>query len=331
MPRRTNEFQQIVFIIQRQLAGKAVVTESMMLKDVFTGRDVEVDVVVVARVAGCEIVIGVECTAEARPATVEWVREMLGKHDSLPIDKTILVSRSGFTPDALMLANARNIAALTLETAEQSDWSDLIRDLNDLTLSKFDFSILNGEVQVVCNQVDSDISPFEVRQDSLVSVSDWKEPVPFNTYANTIIGDPDIGRTVMNKWWQLPPESRRNEFDFTLSFKPGVVTNIQHQDGFLCEVEALNLVVHASVQAAPLQLEPRKYMGKNVAYGVTENLFGDLATRRKDLLVTIVKDEPGSVSGAILVPDQSESDRRVVPMRFTPDDDPVSRQTNAKS
>ena len=41
--------------------------------------------------------IGIECTAGGRPATVEWVNEMIGKHGELPVDKTILVSKSGFT------------------------------------------------------------------------------------------------------------------------------------------------------------------------------------------------------------------------------------------
>ena len=75
MPRRTNPFQQLIYLIQHHLAACATVTESKFLVDKQTGGQVEVDIVVETKVGGILLVVGIECTAQARPATVEWVRE----------------------------------------------------------------------------------------------------------------------------------------------------------------------------------------------------------------------------------------------------------------
>jgi len=46
-----------------------------------SGRSVEVDVVVEGTLGGVVLVIGVECTSGNRKATVEWVDQMLGRHN----------------------------------------------------------------------------------------------------------------------------------------------------------------------------------------------------------------------------------------------------------
>ena len=84
MPKRTNEFQQLVVLIQTQLSERATVTESRLMRDKLTGADVEVDVTVETSVNGVDICLGIECTAKKRKATVEWVREMHAKHSMLP-------------------------------------------------------------------------------------------------------------------------------------------------------------------------------------------------------------------------------------------------------
>ena len=97
MPKRSNEFQHLVTLIERLLADPdARVTESKELIDRVTGELREVDIVIEWSDGVRDIVIGVECTATSRPASVEWVERMWGKHSSLPTDKLVLVSRSGF-------------------------------------------------------------------------------------------------------------------------------------------------------------------------------------------------------------------------------------------
>jgi hypothetical protein len=114
MPKRTNPFQTVIFLIQKNIAGQASVTQSAELTDLVTGRKREVDVVIEAIVAGHTIRIGLECRdwerkRRPRPQTVEWVESMYGKHQALPTDRLVLVSRSGFTAEAVKKAHSYNI------------------------------------------------------------------------------------------------------------------------------------------------------------------------------------------------------------------------------
>ncbi len=69
------------------------------------------------------MVTSVECNARARRATIEWVEQMIKKHESLPTDKLVLVSKAGFTKSALGKAKALNVDALTISEASATDWT----------------------------------------------------------------------------------------------------------------------------------------------------------------------------------------------------------------
>lgn len=94
MPKRSTEFQQLIYLIHHQLEKGAIVTESKMLRDRITGQEREVDIVIEVGTGNYTITIGVECVEPSRPATVEWIDKMSGKHQSLPTDKLVLVSKS---------------------------------------------------------------------------------------------------------------------------------------------------------------------------------------------------------------------------------------------
>ncbi|WP_433683373.1 restriction endonuclease [Nocardia sp. CA-119907] len=105
MPKRTNLFQQVVTVIYEHLADGASMESSAELLNRFTGKKREVDVVLRTKAAGHELVIGIEATSrQSKPASVEWVEDMVGKHKNLPTDKVILISESGFTEQARDLA-----------------------------------------------------------------------------------------------------------------------------------------------------------------------------------------------------------------------------------
>lgn len=113
MPKRTNLFQEVVEIIHEHMAGDATVEPSAMLRNKRTGY--EVDVVLRSRSAGYEIVISVEAMGRSRPASVEWVEQMVYKHKDLPTSKLVLVAEKGFSPQARALAEAEGVAALAPE------------------------------------------------------------------------------------------------------------------------------------------------------------------------------------------------------------------------
>ena len=115
MPRRTNEFQRLVYLVKQQAAAGAAVTESKMLIDRLTGSEREVDVSVETSVAGHPLLIAIECCDHRRDVDVTWVEQMKCKHERLPTNALVLASRRGFTPEAVRLAEACGIETLFLE------------------------------------------------------------------------------------------------------------------------------------------------------------------------------------------------------------------------
>jgi hypothetical protein len=121
MPKRRNLFQDVVEIIHRHMAEGAVVVSPALLPHKVTGKNREVDVVIRSAIAGHEVVVSVEATAKRRPATVEWVEQMLRKHQELSTNKLVLVSEAGFTPDARILAEQGGAVPLAPEDLAQRD------------------------------------------------------------------------------------------------------------------------------------------------------------------------------------------------------------------
>jgi hypothetical protein len=121
MPRRSNLFQDVVAIIHAHMAEGATVEESALLVNRATGEEREVDVIIRDRSAGHEITVAVEAAARSRRAGAPWVEEQVGKHKHLPTDKLVLVSESGFTPQARALAEAEGVIALAPEDVSDTD------------------------------------------------------------------------------------------------------------------------------------------------------------------------------------------------------------------
>ena len=126
MPRRTNQFQQLIHAIHLQLSKDVKVTESKFLRNRVTGEEREVDIVIEAETSLYPIVIGIECSKSRRPATIEWVERMIEKHRDLTDNKLVLVSGSGFTPMALQKAELEGVEALTLGESKTVDWTEVV-------------------------------------------------------------------------------------------------------------------------------------------------------------------------------------------------------------
>lgn len=141
MPKRSNEFQHLVALIEKAMRPHgAKVAESRELIDHVTNEKREVDVVIELVDGIHTMMIGVECKGggeKPRRATVEWVEQMWGKHLTLPTDTLILVSKAGFSSSAKKKAAFWNIRTLSLSQAENSDWPSVIRELNAIKQVSF--------------------------------------------------------------------------------------------------------------------------------------------------------------------------------------------------
>jgi hypothetical protein len=132
MPKRTNDFQKLVYLVRENLADGSKVTESKLLRDRRTRSLREVDVCIEGIVAALPVVVSIECRDHKRVADVGWIDAMKAKHERLPTHALILASRSGFTPEALRVAVGYGIQTFTLETVETTDFPSLLAERSEL-------------------------------------------------------------------------------------------------------------------------------------------------------------------------------------------------------
>lgn len=101
MPARSNEYQRLVYLINRALAqSEAQIIESAMLYDSEAQTDREIDILLKSKISGHEILIGIECTSVKNPVDLVRLEGLKEKHRKVGINKTVVVSRSGFTKTA---------------------------------------------------------------------------------------------------------------------------------------------------------------------------------------------------------------------------------------
>lgn len=132
MPPRSNEFQRLMFYLQRHRAPEMAITESRMLLPKDGGSPREVDICIEGPFAGHNAVVSIECADLSRTADVTWVEKMAAKHAYLPTNVLILASASGFTADARRRAEAENIKLIALEALDDASALDLFARLQSL-------------------------------------------------------------------------------------------------------------------------------------------------------------------------------------------------------
>jgi hypothetical protein len=148
MPKRTNDFQKLVYLVRVNLAQGATVTESKMLTDRVTKRPREVDVCIEGHVGGHPVVVSVECRDHKRIADVLWVDAMKAKHERLRTNALILASRSGFTPEARDTAAGYGIQTFSLSDVEEVDFPVLLKSGSTLWTKSITVTAENVLVKV---------------------------------------------------------------------------------------------------------------------------------------------------------------------------------------
>jgi hypothetical protein len=118
------------FVRQHSAEPGVTVTESKFLHDASVDRDREVDIVVEGSFDGDPVVTSIEVIEHARPATIQWAEQIIAKHQHLPTNRLMLVSKSGFTSSALARVESEGgwVAAVTPRPVEV-DHKPLIKSL----------------------------------------------------------------------------------------------------------------------------------------------------------------------------------------------------------
>lgn len=159
MPKRTNAFQNLIArIFQLRAEDSSVVVESATVSEAGTDTPAEIDILISKTTHGVTLKIAVECRDHARPQTVTWVRELSDKRKSMAIDKVLAVSTSGFTEGANQKAMAERIELLTLEAANEVEWS---KELLQIGLASVAFELKLVSVALVLDGVASPQAPVD--------------------------------------------------------------------------------------------------------------------------------------------------------------------------
>jgi len=125
MPKRSNDFQQLIKRIYEQLFSTgATITESAMLTELNGGEKREVDILIEVPMPGTDSPtrIAIECRDHGRTSDKTWIDQLVGKYEELPVNRIIAVSRNTFTGGAARKAQRCNIETLTLAEALATDW-----------------------------------------------------------------------------------------------------------------------------------------------------------------------------------------------------------------
>jgi hypothetical protein len=214
MPKRSNDFQRLVYLVRVNLAEGAKVTESKMMRDRLTKRFREVDVVVEGAVGGQDVVVSIECRDHQRVADVTWVDLMKAKHDRLDTNALILASRSGFTPEARDVADKFGIKVFTLDDIEGSDLSVLLAPDGELWIKSV---TITGQKVTIAVPSAEDLAAETVvaNPDNLVHLEDGTEVLQVQEIVDGILKSSRLRDYLLSegleehKWFEFAWESPR--------------------------------------------------------------------------------------------------------------------------
>jgi Restriction endonuclease len=119
MPKRCNDFQDLVTLIQEALVPQgAKVTPSAMVPGPNSGTLREIDILIETPVGPYDIKIAVEAKDEGRKMDATKIETIIGKYrgrGSLVVNKVVVVAHRGFTEEAMNRARDEDIELLTLD------------------------------------------------------------------------------------------------------------------------------------------------------------------------------------------------------------------------
>ncbi len=155
MPKRTNEFQDLITLIERALAPQgAKVTESAMVPGLTDDNPREIDVLIESMVGPYNLKIAVEAKDEIRRMDITKFESIIAKYSptsGIKVDKVVVISRMGFSAQVEERATREGIELLTLSEAMVADWASRSHRLlfmvePHIAMFEFDPSPENGDL-----------------------------------------------------------------------------------------------------------------------------------------------------------------------------------------
>ena len=130
MPKRSNFFQRLIFVIEQSMVDVpgTTVRESVLLGDQRTGEEREVDILIESVISRYPVRIAIECRNYRRKCDVTWIEQLVSKYADLLVDKVVAVSRRGFSGPAEEKARQHGIETLSLRSALDTNWDKMLSE-----------------------------------------------------------------------------------------------------------------------------------------------------------------------------------------------------------
>lgn len=268
MPKRSNQFQRLIAIVHHALAEDATVEESRELRDRVTGQSREVDIVIESLVGDYSVFVSIECSHRSRPATVEWVEQQHAKHQNLPTNKLILVSRSGFTVEAAAKATLCGIDALTLVDAASVPWTTVVHKVQRVVLDA------TSVVMMLCpclNPRPKDPSCRPLSFDDVLISPEARWEVTVSQFADTLLNQPQIKSRLIESI------EAGQDAGWIVSYPVAAGScTVAAANGVRHDLTGLGLVVLAKRRIIPMNLRTAEFRDHQLAYGEASTDVGNI-------------------------------------------------------
>lgn len=283
MPKRTNDYQRLVVAINQHLASSnATVTESKMLWDPLSEQDREIDILIEDSSGPYKVIIGIECTAKSRPIGVQTMEQLITKHKNVGIQKTVIVSKSGFAVSAKKYAEKMQIDAISFGQALTQSWPSYLNKAKNLHLVLKSTTIDNIEFDVTFLE-DADKVEFSLKTRVLLEDN---ESIFISDYVYGLLQNSP--RTLLNDRKRFNDISFENELKFTEEWKFNPEITLIDESGI--KVSCSKLIAECTLinSTSPKTLTYEEFNGKPIAYGVNA---GQGINNDTDIAVTASGDE----------------------------------------
>jgi hypothetical protein len=153
MPPRSNEFQRLIYLIERQLGAGGTVRESAMLADA-SGGEAECDVLIERSEGERRVRIAVEVRDQKRkkrpkPGDKTWIEQIYGKYASIQVDDRVAVSRGGFTKGARRKAAYLGVKVMDYAEAARFPWAKSVNEIESIALERHETRIVQVNIRIV--------------------------------------------------------------------------------------------------------------------------------------------------------------------------------------
>jgi hypothetical protein len=292
-----------VLLIQHELGKEAVVQESKMLVDRVTGESREVDIVISATVAGQPITIGLETIDRRRPAPVEWVEQMEGKHRYLT-DKLVLVSRSGFTRTARAKALPHGVSLVNWADAATADWLGILREGKFAELGRLDYDFTGCVASIIL--LDGQSREQAIGPGHTIFSGDGLPLGSAGTIGQALLNDPGFGLWLTDR---LRAEPELDTLQIERDLPDG--SYIEDQVGDRARVTSLRYEARLRHETTISKLSHAQYDDSHIVWGIAAEEAADL---------TFIAREDASGPGNMVIQVASRAGGEVEVVQLTPFD-----------